>query len=310
MPTTDTPPNPQIQPPPSVMDNALPARWQTRQFGLAALLITAAFALPLLQLFRLSLRSELHSYIILIPVISIYLVWMARRPGPAVAGQRSLFPAVFAGLGGLASLGIHWSLPRPGSLPPTQSLWLLVLAWLLFVLAAALFTLGWSRLKPHAFALGFLVFMLPLPPAATDWMSMALQHASAEASDVCLRLTGLPVLRTGMIFQMPGLTIQVAEECSGLRSTLILFITSLLAGKLFLRAGWKRAVLALATIPLGILRNAFRITTLSWLTVNVDAGIIHGPLHHQGGPFFFALSLVPLFLLLWTFRKSESAQKP
>lgn len=292
------------------MDDAQPARRQTRQFGLAALLITAAFALPLSQLFRLSLRSELHSYIILIPVISVYLIWMARRPGPNAAGQRSVFSGVFVGLGALAGLGIHWSLRHQSSLPPTQILWVLVLAWLLFILTAALFTLGWSRLKPHAFALGFLVFMLPLPTAVTDWMSMALQHASADASDVCLRLTGLPVLRTGMIFQMPGLTIQVAEECSGLRSTLILFITSLLAGKLFLRAGWKRAVLALATIPLGILRNTLRITTLSWLTVNVDAGIIHGPLHHQGGPFFFALSLIPLFLLLWSFRRSESAKKP
>jgi exosortase len=118
----------------------------------------------------------------------------------------------------------------------------------------------------------------------------------------------LPVLREELAFRLPRLVIRVAEECSGVRSTLVLVITSLIAGKMFLRTGWKRAVLALATIPLGLLRNAARITVLAWLSVNVDAGIINGPLHHRGGPIFFVLSLVPLFGLLWWFKRSESSK--
>ena len=64
----------------------------------------------------------------------------------------------------------------------------------------------------------------------------------------------------------------------------------------------------LFAIPLGLLRNAARITVLGWLSVNVDEKVIHGPLHHHGGPIFFALSLVPLFGLLWYFRWSESSK--
>jgi exosortase/archaeosortase family protein len=115
----------------------------------------------------------------------------------------------------------------------------------------------------------------------------------------------MPVLRDGLSFKMPGLTIKVAEECSGVRSTFVLFITSLLAGHLFLRTRWKKIVLVLLILPIGVLRNAFRITTISWLTVNVDSGIIDSALHHRGGPIFFVLSLIPLFLLLWWFRKSD-----
>ena len=33
--------------------------------------------------------------------------------------------------------------------------------------------------------------------------------------------------------------------------------------------------------------------------------MIDSPIHHRGGPLFFALSLVPLFLLLWWLRRQE-----
>jgi hypothetical protein len=35
---------------------------------------------------------------------------------------------------------------------------------------------------------------------------------------------------------------------------------------------WGKWVLAAAVVPIGILRNGFRILTISWLTVNVDRG--------------------------------------
>src|SRR5436190_22517396 len=104
---------------------------------------------------------------------------------------------------------------------------------------------------------------------------------------------------------LPGLPIAVAEECSGIRSTLVLFITSLLAGHLFLRSRWRKSVLALAIVPIGILRNGFRILVISWTTIYVNRGIIDGPLHHKGGPLFFVLSLALLFGLLIMLRRSE-----
>jgi hypothetical protein len=37
--------------------------------------------------------------------------------------------------------------------------------------------------------------------------------------------------------------------------------------------------------------------------------MIDSPIHHQGGPLFFALSLIPFFLLLLFLRKSERFSK-
>ena len=58
-------------------------------------------------------------------------------------------------------------------------------------------------------------------------------------------------------------------------------------------------------IPLGILRNGFRILVIGLLCVHVGPQMIDSTIHHQGGPFFFALSLVPLLLLLWWLRRQE-----
>jgi exosortase/archaeosortase family protein len=108
-----------------------------------------------------------------------------------------------------------------------------------------------------------------------------------------------------MILQLPGLSIEVAEECSGIRSSVVLFITSLLAAHLFLKSPWRKAVLVATVVPIAILRNAARITTLSLMTIHVNPEMIHGALHREGGTPFFVLSLVPLFIILWLLRRAE-----
>jgi exosortase/archaeosortase family protein len=107
-------------------------------------------------------------------------------------------------------------------------------------------------------------------------------------------------------FELPHvISITVAQECSGIRSTWVLIITSLLASYLFLRSPWRRALLVAIVVPLGVARNAFRILVLALLCVHEGPHMIDSPLHHRGGPIFFALSLVPLFALLWCLRRGE-----
>jgi exosortase/archaeosortase family protein len=123
-----------------------------------------------------------------------------------------------------------------------------------------------------------------------------------------IQLAGMPMLRSGLIFQLPGITIQVAQECSGIRSSLVLFIVSILAGHMLLAHPGRKLALALFVIPLGIFRNGFRILTIAWLCVHVDSRMVDSPIHHRGGPIFFALSLIPLFLFLLWLRRSERPQ--
>jgi exosortase/archaeosortase family protein len=82
-------------------------------------------------------------------------------------------------------------------------------------------------------------------------------------------------------------------------------ITSLLAGYLFLRRTSLRVILALSIVPLAILRNGFRIFVIGELCVHISPTMIDSFIHRKGGPIFFALSLIPFFLLLVFLRKRD-----
>jgi len=138
-----------------------------------------------------------------------------------------------------------------------------------------------------------------------DALEMASKTAAAEVANVLFQLSGTPFLRAGPIFQLPNITIEVAQECSGIRSSWVLFMTSILAANLFLKTSWRRFVLIAFVIPLGVLRNGFRIMVIGLLCVNVGPQMIHSFIHRRGGPLFFTLSLIPLLLVLWWLRRGE-----
>ena len=91
----------------------------------------------------------------------------------------------------------------------------------------------------------------------------------------------------------PTVAIEIADECSGIRSSLALVMTVLLAGHMFLTSAWKKALLALAVIPLTIVKNGIRIVSLTLLAVHVNPSFLTGQLHHEGGIVFFVLALLP-----------------
>jgi exosortase C (VPDSG-CTERM-specific) len=164
---------------------------------------------------------------------------------------------------------------------------------------------GREALRVMRFPLCFLVFMVPFPTLVQNWLESFLQRGSALTAYGLFQLSGAPVFYNDLNFQLPGFALQVAPVCSGIHSSLVLFLTSLVAGHLFLRSPWKRGILALAVLPLGLLRNGFRIFVIGQLCIHIGPQMIHSAIHHEGGPVFFALAMVPFFLLLIFLRRSE-----
>lgn len=276
-----------------------------RKLLFATLALLVVFSVPLYQLVRVALAQDLYSHVILVPFISLFLVWINRQelPAPARPDPRLAIAPFIAG-GTL--LALRFAL-APG---PEDALALTILALvLLFAGCCALFV-GRQTLWALAFPLGFLVFMAPFPSALNHWIEAMLQHRSADAAYVFFKLAGTTMFRSDTFFQLPGMKLLVAPECSGIRSTLALFITSLLAGYLFLRSPTKRAVLALVVIPLAIFRNGLRIFVIGELCVRIGPEMIDSYIHRHGGPIFFGLSLIPFSLILWWLIKSERRPAP
>jgi exosortase C (VPDSG-CTERM-specific) len=265
-------------------------------------LLTLLFILPLARLMLYAAHSDLHSHILLVPFIAGYLLYSQRGSLPA-PGSRLIGGTALLGGIGLAALaaGIGWR----ESLSVNDHLALMALSFVSFVAAGGFLFLGSKWMAAAAFPVAFLIFMVPLPDAAVNWLETASAIASAEAAALYFNMTGTSFVRHGTVFELPGIVLQVGQECSGIRSSWVLFITSLLASHLFLKSPWRRLVLVAFVIPLGILRNGFRILVIGLLCVHVGPHMIDSIIHRRGGPLFFALSLVPLFLLAWWLQHGE-----
>src|SRR5262249_49767303 len=134
-----------------------------------------------------------------------------------------------------------------------------------------------------------------------------LQKGSAEVTYVIFDLLGVPVYREGFFFALPGLAIEVAEECSGIRSSLALLITGVLASHLLLRRAWSRAVFMAGIVPIAIVKNAVRIVVLSLLAIHVDKGFITGSaLHQRGGIPLFFVTLLMVGGVVWLLQRLEA----
>ena len=269
-------------------------------------ILCGAFALRLREFVTYAAHSYFHSYVLLIPFVTAYLIyirWKHLSRELSTAWGSALLLAV-AGAGALLA-NYHFA-----ALGQNDHMTLIALSFVCFVIAGVFLFLGSKWARSVMFPLLFLAFTIPLPEAAVDLLENASKEGSAEVANWLFLISGTPFLRNGTVFQLPGIAVEVAKECSGIHSSLVLFITSLLASYLFLRSPWRRALLVAAIIPLGLLRNSVRILTISLLCVHIGPQMINSVIHRRGGPFFFAASLIPLFLLLWWLRRGEVAAPP
>jgi exosortase C (VPDSG-CTERM-specific) len=266
-------------------------------------LVAVMYASPVCALIGFAARSDLDSYVLLVPAISSWLLFLKRgqlrmRPKACLSGGAIAFAigvALFIAAG-------HWRF----SLGNRDYLALTTASFLFVLFAGVLLFIGRKWLAAASFPMCFLFFMIPLPGSVVSSLEEASQWASAVVAEWLMNVGGVPNLREGVVFRLPGLAIRVAQECSGIHSSLVLFITGLLASWLLLRSYWRRAVLLALVIPLGVLRNSFRIFVIGWLCVNVGPEMIDSPVHHRGGPLFFVLSLFPFLILLWVLRRGKS----
>ncbi|MEO6002477.1 MAG: VPDSG-CTERM-specific exosortase XrtC [Opitutus sp.] len=271
----------------------------------AAGVVVLAFFVPLRHLVQFAFQTDLYSHIILIPFVSIYLAWLIRNDLPKTS-ERSRAVAITAGLLAATILGSYWSFKRSGiELPDVDTLAFQTSAFVLTLISVFAFMLGREKTRALAFPLAFLLLMVPFPTVVQNGIETFFQHTSAATAAFFFKVSGTTFFRQNTFFQLPGINLEVAPECSGIRSSLALFITSLVAGQLFLRRTWKRVLLTCLVIPLGIVRNGLRIFVIGELCVHVGPEMIDSPIHRRGGPVFFALSLLPFLLVLYSLAKSD-----
>ena len=256
---------------------------------------------PLVSTLSLALSNDAYTHILLILPVSLGLILAEPASFSTLVSDKWAGWALLSAALLLRALAFWLNPYFAVSNAISLSIFALVLCWI----GSAAVCFGLAPLRSHSFASCLLFLLVPLPGRAVNWIIEGLQHGSAVAATALFRIAQVPVTRHGIMLSIPGLDIEVARECSSIRSSMMLILITLVFAHLFLRSKWRQIALVLMAVPICIAKNALRIFTIAELTTRVDPAYLDGKLHHQGGVVFLGLAVLLTVLLLWLLRKGE-----
>ena len=222
-----------------------------------------------------------------VPLISAYLLWNKRRllAEAPVEGSLTGLPVVVLALGMLVlgSLGSESFIARL-SLP-------------IALLGVVLFLMG-GQVTRHAWiALAYLAFMIPLPYLTLKAITYQSRLFDAGLTATALGWMGVPVLRDGVMLQLPNMTLEVADECSSVPAIAALLALGAAYAQLQARPTWIRVVLTLAAAPLGLLSNIVRLIVTSLGAYYLGPIALNNVIHKFNGTTVFLATVVLLVAL-------------
>jgi exosortase len=203
-------------------------------------------------------------------------------------------------LSGLALLATSWQ--------PANVLSLFLLGFIVVVAGLFRIAFGPDAWRAARFPLVFLIFMVPVPVFLLTWITYALQVGSAAVTEAIYAVLRVPYVRDGLTFDITGLSIVIAQQCSGIRSSTALVLLTILSAQYALRSRWRKLILVALVLPIVVLKNGVRIATLSLLAVHVDRSFITGAAHHKGGFVFFGLMWLVMIAVCLVLRRGESTR--
>jgi exosortase len=190
-----------------------------------------------------------YSHGFLVPGFSAYLLRSRRAMlgGPVAASAWGL--ALIAAGEGCRLAGARYYLR-----------WVEAFALLPSLAGLALLWGGRRALAWAAPAIGFLVFMIPLPYRVEVALGQPLQRFATVASHYLLQTMGVAAVAEGNVIALEGMKIGVVEACNGL-GMLFMFFAYAVAFVLVVRKGPAvGALLILSAVPIAVAANVARIT--------------------------------------------------
>ena len=232
-----------------------------------------------------------NSHGILVPLVSLYIIWQKRERLRSVKISSTNWGALIL----VISTGLYL-LSFAGGIDVISRCMIVS-----SLIGLVLFTLGKEFFTILAFPLLFLIFMVPVPVTIQGIFAFPLQLFATKVSTFFLQAFSVPAYREGNMLHFAQTHLEVAEACSGIRSIMSFGMLSFIFAYMMDRIWWKRIVLVLSTIPLALLANIVRVTGTGTLAHFYGDKVARGFLHEFSGFAVFGFGFVLLlgeFLLL------------
>ena len=262
--------------------NGFPPDWQV---GILLLLSLGLYWGTLTRLVAQWWHDPNFSHGFFVPLFSAFVLWQERDRLKRIPPRPSWF--------GLLILAAALSLLIVGQLG--AELFLSRFSLLLLLAGAVVLFLGWRWFRAVLFPWAFLLLMIPIPALIFNQITFPLQLRASRVAAFMLPLLGVPVLAEGNVIQLPVMSLEVAEACSGIRSLMSLAALAIIYGYLAEKRIWVRWVLAIASVPIAILANSVRIIGTGLLVQYWDPDKAEGYFHASWGWIIFVISLLLLY---------------
>lgn len=169
---------------------------------------------------------------------------------------------------------------------------------LVFLLAGmVIYFAGWQYFRALLFPWAVLFLMIPIPVIVFNQIALPLQFMASRLATWLLGLVGVPVLREGNVINLPSMSLEVVEACSGIRSLVSLITLAVIYGYFAEPKRLLRVALVVAAVPVAVIANGIRIMGTGLLGQYWDPDKAQGFFHEFSGWVIFLLALFILYLI-------------
>ena len=222
----------------------------------------------------------------LIPLIAGALVWWKRRQLLTVPIESAPWGvAVVAIAVGSYYVGVKAVQPR-----------IVVFSLVMLMYGLALALGGREIFRILFFPISFLFLMIPLN-FLDEQVGFPLRQLVASTATVLLNWLGIETVRIGTGIYSRVFRFDVADPCSGIRSLMALTTVTAAYAYVTQQTQWKRWVLFLSAMPLAVLGNLARVTSIALVAQVYGQEIASKAYHDYSGYIVFGVALSAMVII-------------
>lgn len=243
-----------------------------------------------------AMRDEEKNYILLVPFVSIWLMWVRRIRFRLIEPHGQW--------GGTVIIAIGWIFYSLGDQYLVETGW--YLGAVLIVVGGIISIGGYDLLKHFKPSFLVLLFMIPVPGMLRPHIAGPLQTATAAIVQHLFGLFGHSVTRNGNLLFLDAGPIAIAEACNGLRMVFALILVSYTVAFTIPANKWVRVTMLIGSLLLAIVCNIVRLVPTLWAYRHLSRDTADA-LHDAGG---WIMVLIAFVLLLSILRLLKWLQLP
>lgn len=240
--------------------------------------------------------NSVYSHGFLVPAVSVYLFWTQRHRLNSLKAA----PANFSGALLLVLAMLMLVAGNAAGVIFIQELSIIAALCGIFLLIA-----GYHFLRAFWLPVFYLLFMLRFWEFITGNLHLSFQNLSAWLGTKLLALASIPAYRESVYIELPNITLEVAEVCSGVNYLIAVLAVGIPLSYLTIKSNTRRVLLVTGGVGIAILANGFRVATIGALAFYGFSGPLHGPYHVLQAMFVAVAGFAALIIGAWLLSERE-----